>query len=47
MKITINITKEEMSHLMSPHVFNDGCIYEAAVMIKIQEQIEKKMGVEK
>ena len=47
MKITINLTKEEMEHLKSPHTFYDECEYGCIVLRKLQKEIDKSLKGEK
>ena len=44
MKITINLTKKEMEHLLPEHTFYDCCGYVQDIMIKIQKECKKQLG---
>lgn len=42
MKITINLTSEEVEHIYPEHDFYDCCSEVEQIMIKVQKEIEKE-----
>lgn len=46
MEITINISKEDMKHLASPHTFYDECEEACIQLRKLQVEINKKLKMD-